>query len=294
MRRIDVSETEYWLIPDANIVVPVYDLFLDHFKTGETDGTVDTIILSGKEYKSVFYSGKARFYVGENLRFVVDRFKLFNGTVDPEGVDEDFSFVVWFGVVDNPRQLPAALFSENNILSLVPAAEPESFCINDGGTVTEHEDTAGFEIAAIASDFVTVWLGVPETVPEDAKIIRVLPVCDDDVKVGFILQNGEFRTWNLHIKRKSSEFRELTKFVKTNIEEVTANESSIEISDGENQTTTTLFISGLQKNELDEISQLAVSRYVEINGARGEVVRRSAIILGNSQGGSFSIDVKNL
>ena len=36
------------------------------------------------------------------------------------------------------------------------------------------------------------------------------------------------------------------------------------------------------------------SRFVEIDGIRAEIVRRSAVISGNSSGGTFSIDVKNL
>ena len=184
-------------------------------------------------------------------------------------------------------------YSEDNTLSIIPdLTTPLSFCVNCGGVTQEFEDTTGIDITELTGSFATVWLGAPETIPENAKVIRVLPVCENDVKVTFILQNGETRTYYMKIKKEVASFKELTSFVKTIPALTGYNESTIEITEGENEVITTLFISGLRKNELDEISQLATSRYVMINDSRSEIIRKSAIISGNSQGGSFSIDLK--
>lgn len=287
MRDIVVAEGEFWRIPDAHVQVPAYDLFVEHWKISEEDGAAATLVVSGVTYKSVFYDGVARFYIGESLKFNANANITYFMTI---GGDE-YSFTVWFGIDKNSGKLPEVLFSENNFLSIIPdLTTPLSLCINAGGSTTEYEDTVGVEIPALSGSFATAWLGAPETIPEDAKIIRVLPVCDDAHKVLFILQTGEQRTWFLREKRKVAEFREITRYNK--VELSGDNESTYEISDGENEITTTLFTDGLRKNELDEISQLAVSRYVVIDGVRAEIIRKSAVISGNSRGGLFTIDVK--
>ena len=38
MRDIAVTEGEFWRIPDPNIQVPAYDLFVEHWKTSAEDG----------------------------------------------------------------------------------------------------------------------------------------------------------------------------------------------------------------------------------------------------------------
>jgi hypothetical protein len=287
MRTIEISETGSWSIPDAHVVVPAYDLFIDHYDSTAADGDVDTLTVSAIEYKSVFYSGFARFYLGEKLKFNA----VANITLTAD-IGEGVYFMIWCGVSRVGAQLPAVLFKEDNFFSIIPEGEtPPSFCMESGGVEFEEDDTAGIEIDEVVGDFATVWLGVPETIPSTAKVVRVLPVCDEDIPVEFLLQNGETRTWFLRKKRTSSEFKELTKYNKTRYFDGN-NESTYEISDGENEILTTLFISGLRKNELDEISQLAVSRYVNIDGIRAEIVRGSAIISGNIKGGNFSIDVK--
>lgn len=294
MRNIVISETEYWVIPDLHTVTPAYDLFLDHYNSAKVDGAVDSIIISGAEYKSVFYSGVARFYIGEDLQFNARVTQTFSATLDSDGTPQEIQFTVWCGISKDSGKLPTVIFSEDNNFAIIPKSAPESFCIKIGATVSEFEDTTGISIESVATEFVTVWLGAPEAIPATAKIIRVLPVCEGSKKVSFILQNGELRTWHLSEKRTSADFKELIRYPKTLTDLSTGNESTYEISDGENSSTTTLFIAGLTRSELDEISQLSVSRFVTVDGVRAEVVRRSAIIAGNSQGGSFSIDVKNI
>lgn len=287
MRDIIISVSEFWRIPDAHVQVPAYDLFVEHWKIGEADGTIATLAVSGVTYKSVFYNGVARFYIGESLKFNANEGSNYSITIGGTG----YTFRVWFGVEKNSGGLPEVLFSENNSLSIVPnLTTPLSLCVNAGGSTTEYENTVVVDIPALSGSFATVWLGDPEVIPGDAKTIRVLPVCDDAHKVSFILQTGEQRTWFLRKKRKSAEFKELTRYNK--IKFSGTNETTYEISDGENEITTTLFIDGLRKNELNEISQLAVSRCVKIDGVQVDVIRRSAVISGNSRGGIFTIDVK--
>lgn len=289
MRDIAVTEGEFWRIPDAHVQVPAYDLFVEHLKISEEDGAVATLVVSGVTYKSVFYDGVARFYIGESLKFNANTNLNYFITIG----ETEYTFTVWFGIDKNSGNLPEVLFSENNFLSIIPdLTTPLSLCVNSGGSTTEYEDMVSVEIPALSGNFATVWLGVPETIPEDAKTIRVLPVCEDAHKVLFILQTGEQRTWFLREKRKMAEFRELTRYNRVKLSG--DNESTYEISDGENEITTTLFIDGLRKNELNEISQLAVSRYVVIDGVRAEIIRKSAVISGNSRGGVFTIDVKGL
>lgn len=294
MRNIEISENEYWVIPDLHTVAPAYDLFLDHYDSTKADGIVDSITISGVEYKSVFYSGVARFYIGDDLRFNARATQTFLATLDAEGTPQEIQFTAWCGISKDSGKLPAVLFFEDNDFAIIPKPTPESFCIKIGSSVVEIEDTTGISIESIPAEFVTVWLGAPETIPATAKTIRVLPVCEGSKKVSFILQNGELRTWHLSEKRTSADFKELIRYSKTVTDLSTGNESTYEISDGENSSTTTLFIAGLTRSELDEISQLAVSRYVTVDGLRAEIVRRSAVISGNSQGGNFSIDVKNI
>lgn len=291
MRTITISGTEYWHVPDANIVVPAYDLFIDHFLSTAADGAIDTLTVDTVVYNSIFFNGAARFYFGENLKFNAALNAAHTASATTLTA---YTFYIWCGVSRDGSQLPAVLFSENNLLSLIPDnSTPVSFCMESGGAAFEELDTTAIAIAAVTGDFATVWMGSPETIPATAKTIRVLPICPEDVYVDFLLQNGESRRWFLKIKKKSSTFNELTKF-NTNVSFASGNEATIEVSDGENEDLTTLYIAGLQKTELDEINQLAVSRFVNINGHRAEIIRRSATILGNTAGGSFSIDVKNM
>lgn len=285
---ITTSPVEYWLVPELNTIHPAYDLFFEHYKQGAEDGTVDTLAVSGTTYKSVFYGGVAKFFIGEDLKFNASR-----KTTYTAAIGEGMVFNVWHGVSTVARNLPEVLFSgADSFISMIP--EPSGqwpFCLDFSSSRLEYIDITDIEIGGLAGDFASVWFGDFDELPSDAKRIRILPICENDRKVSFILQNGEERTWFLHVKRKTATFTELTKYKKTNalLNHETA---SLFISDGENEIITTLFIDGLRKNELDEISQLAVSRYVEIDGIRAEIVRRSAVISGNSRGGLFTIDVK--
>ena len=283
----------FWHVPDANVVVPAYDLFMDHTDTSKADGATDTVVVDSVTYTSVFFSYKARFYIGENLKFNAAPNTLHNATIPDYGA---ITFRVWSGVSRIGSQLPAVLFLFYNYFSVIPDGT-KHFCIqSDNGNYDEDDTTAINTPEYTTGEFATVWLGAPETIPTTAKTIRLLPICAGDYSVNFILQNGEDRMWYLHVKRKNSTFTELTK-VNTIVAfsgDALTNETTLEITDGANEDLTTLYIAGLQKTELDEISQLAVSRYVLVNGHRAEIIRRSAIISGNTSGGSFSIDVKNM
>jgi len=287
---ITTSPVEFWLVPELDTIYPAFDLFFQHHRPAAANGTVDTLIVSGVTYKSVFYGGIAKFYIGENLKFNASRKTAYTANFGAR-----LTFNVWHGVSQQARSLPEVLFSgADSFISMIPvAANQKPFCLDFSGSRFEFVDITDIEITDLVGDFASVWLGESDEIPSTAKNIRILPVCSGDVKVSFILQNGEERTWFLHVKRKTATFTELTKYEKT-ITFSNNDTTSFPISDGENEILTTLFISGLRKNELDEISQLAVSRYVEINNRRGEIVRRSAVISGNSSGGTFSIDVKNL
>lgn len=290
MRTIVItpSPLEFWLAPDLNTIYPAYDLFFEHHKTDAEDGVVDALVVSGVTYKSVFYGGVAKFYIGEDLKFNASRKTAYTATIG-SGV----TFNVWYGVSSVARNLPEILFSgADSFISMIPKwSGQEPFCLDFSSSRLEYNDITDIEIGGLTGDFASVWFGDVDELPSNAKSIRILPICEGDKKVSFILQNGEERTCFLHVKRKTATFTELTKYKKT-ITLLNNDTTSFSVSDGENEITTTLFISGLRKNELDEISQLAVSRYVEIDGIQAEIVRRSAVISGNSQGGTFSIDVK--
>lgn len=287
---ITTSPVEYWLIPELNTIYPAYDLFFEHHKPAAENGTVDTLVISGITYKSVFYGGVAKFFIGEDLKFNASRKTAYTATIG-SGV----TFNVWHGASSVARSLPEILFSgADSFISMIPKPSgQEPFCLDFSSSRLEYPDITDIEIGGLTGNFASVWFGDVDELPSNAKSIRILPICENDRKVSFILQNGEERTWFLHVKRKTATFTELTKYKKTNTV-LSSDTTSFFISDGENEIVTTLFIDGLRKNELDEISQLAVSRYVEIDGVRAEIVRRSAVISGNSRGGLFTIDVKGL
>lgn len=299
MRLVTISGTEYWHIPDANIVVPAYDLFIDHFDTTAghdvANGDPDTLTVDSVVYTSAFYNGRARFCFGDNLKFNAALNTVHTASATSLTAQ---TFRVWTGVSRIGSQLPAVLFIAANSLSIIPDGT-KYFCMESDNGAFSEEDTTAIAVTLTTGETAKVWMGeigAFETDAATAKSIRLLPICAGDVYVDFILQNGESRRWYLSVKRKSSTFTELTK-VNTIVAfsgDALTNETSLEISDGANEDLTTLYISGLQKAELDEISQLAVSRYVLVNGHRAEIVRRSAIISGNTSGGSFSIDVKNM
>ena len=292
MRTITIttSPVEFWLVPELDTIYPAYDLFFEHHKPAAANGVVDTLVVSGITYKSVFYEGVAKFYIGENLKFNASR-----KTTYTAAIGEGVVFNVWHGVFPQARSLPEVLFSgADSFISMIPKSSgQEPFCLDFSHSRFEYTDITDIEIGGLVGDFASVWFGDVDELPSYAKSIRILPICENDKKVSFILQNGEERTWFLHVKRKTATFTELTKYKKT-ITFLNNDTTSFLISDGENEITTTLFIDGLRKNELNEISQLAVSRFVEIDGIRAEVIRRSAVISGNSRGGVFTIDVKNL
>jgi len=295
MRLVTISGTEYWHIPDANLVVPAYDLFIDHFDSTADDGDTDSLTVDSVVYTSVFFNHRARFYFGENLKFNAALNTLHTASATSLTAQ---TFRVWSGVSRIGSQLPAVLFIAANSLSIIPDGT-KHFCMESDDGAFYEDDTTSISRTLTTGETAKVWMGELasfETDAASAKSIRLLPICSGDVYVDFILQNGESRRWYLSIKRKSSTFTELTKvntIVNSSVDALT-NETSLEITDGANEDLTTLYISGLQKAELDEISQLAVSRYVLVNGHRAEIVRRSAIISGNTSGGSFSIDVKNM
>ncbi len=287
---ITTAPVEFWLVPELNTIYPAYDLFFEHHKPAAENGDVDTLVVSGITYKSVFYGGVAKFYIGEDLKFNASRKKSYTATIG-SGV----AFNVWYGVSSAVRSLPEILFSgAESFISMIPkAANQEPFCLDFSVYRFGYTDIDDIEISGLVGDFAGVWFGDVDEIPSNSKSIRILPICEGDKKVSFILQNGEERTWFLHVKRKTATFTELTKYKKT-ITLPNNDTTSFLISDGENEITTTLFIDGLRKNELNEISQLAVSRFVEIDGIRAEIIRRSAVISGNSRGGLFTIDVKGL
>lgn len=287
---ITTSPVEFWLVPELNTIYPAYDLFFEHHKPAAVNGEVDTLVVSGVTYKSVFYGGVAKFYIGEDLKFNASRKTEYTATIGSGVI-----FNVWHGVSSVARSLPEILFSgADSFISMIPkAAEQEPFCLDFSGSRFEYTDITDIEIGGLAGDFASIWFGYVDEIPPNAKSIRILPVCENDKKISFILQNGEERTWFLRVKRKTATFTELTKYKKTNTF-LNSDTASFLISDGENEIITTLFIDGLRKNELNEISQLAVSRFVEIDGIRAEIIRRSAVISGNSRGGVFTIDVKGL
>lgn len=284
MRAITLSEFESWVIPDLNAVFPANDLWLEHTKTGEVDGATDSVVIDGRTYKSIFYSEKARYYIG-------DDYKYFTGKVTEISIviASGVTVNLWNGIIDKPRQLPAVLFDAGNFLSMIqnPILATDFNVECDGLTITK-TNLANIEITELTGDYAQVWIGES---PSAFKMIRVIKRCTGYKKVGFILQNGEFRTWYLYEKRKNAEYLDEAKKVIIT-EGVFSNTSTREVSDGSNKITTTLYISGLTKSELDEISQLAVSRYVEVDGVQVDVIRRSAVISGNSRGGVFTIDVK--
>ncbi|NCB85820.1 MAG: hypothetical protein EOM44_15245 [Bacteroidia bacterium] len=287
---ITITPVDFWLVPEFNTIYPAYDLFFEHHKPAAENGDVDTLVVSGITYKSIFYGGVAKFYIGEDLRFNASR-----KTAYTAAIGSGAAFSVWHGASSVARNLPEILFSgADYFISMIPKSSgQEPFCLDFSGYKFENHDIDNIEISGVVGDFASVWFGYSDELPSNAKSIRILPICEGDKKVSFILQNGEERTWFLHVKRKTATFTELTKYKK--ITTLPNNDTtSFLISDGENEITTTLFIDGLRKNELNEISQLAVSRFVEIDGVRAEIVRRSAVISGNSRGGLFTIDVKGL
>lgn len=293
MRLIAVSGTdEYWHIPDADVVVPAYDLFIDHYDISQVNGARATLTVDSVLYTSIFYNYRARFYFGENLKFNAAPNTVHTASAAGLGTQ---TFRVWSGVSRGGGQLPAVLFIAANAFSIIPDGT-KHFCMQSADGAFNEDDTTAISRTLTTGESATVWMGAPETMPATAKQIRLLPICSGDVYVDFILQNGESRRWYLSIKRKNSSFTELTK-VNSIVQfsgDALTNETTLEITDGANEDLTTLYIANLRKEELDEISQLAVSRYVLINGHRAEIVRRSAIISGNTSGGSFSIDVKNM
>ncbi len=286
MRGLTISESESWTVPDLNTVFPANELWIEHTKAGQLDGASDSVVVDGKTYKSVFYSGKARYYIGEDYKYFASKTTTIAITLGAGVVVN-----IWHGIINNPRQLPAVLFNEGNVLKMIqnPILATDFNVECDGITITR-TDLSNISIIELTGDYARVWMGDD---PSKSKMIRVIKRCTGHRPVGFILQNGEFRTWYLYEKKKSVDYEEKTKKIITT-SGLFGNTSVNEISDGSNKTTTTLFVSGLTKLELDEISQLAVSRYVEVDGVQAEIVRRSAVISGNSSGGTFSIDVKNL
>lgn len=292
MRIVTITTlpVEFWLVPELNTIYPAYDLFFEHHKPAAENGTVDTLVVSGITYKSVFHGGVAKFFIGDDLKFNASR-----KTTYVAAIGDGWGFHVWHGVSPVARNLPEVLFSgADSFISMIPKPSgQEPFCLDFSINRLEYTDITDIEIGGLAGGFASVWFGDVGEIPSNAKSIRILPICENDKKVSFILQNGEERTWFLHVKRKTATFTELTRYKKTNTV-LSGDTTSFFISDGENEITTTLFIDGLRKNELDEISQLAVSRFVEIDGARVEIIRRSAVISGNSRGGLFTIDVKGL
>lgn len=295
MRLITISGTEYWHIPDLDVVVPAYDLFIDHYDTTQDDGARATLTVDSVLYTSIFYNHRARFYFGENLKFNAVPNTVHTASADGLGSQ---TFRVWSGVSRIGSQLPAVLFIAVNAFSVIPSGT-KYFCMESDNGAFREADTTDIAVTLATGESAKVWIGEIgsfETDAATAKSIRLLPICSGDVYVDFILQNGESRRWYLGIKRKNSTFTELTK-VNSIVQfsgDALTNETTLEITDGLNEDLTTLFIANLRKEELDEISQLAVSRYVLVNGHRAEIVRRSAIISGNTSGGSFSIDVKNM
>lgn len=287
MRLIVVSSTEYWHIPSANIIVPACNLFADLFNSTLPNGAVRTLVVDGIIYTSIIFNHRARFYFGENLNFNAGP-----NAVHTLGVAGLFNetFRVWSGVSRINGQLPAVLFLAENSFSLMPDGT-KSFCMESNEGVFSDADTTAITRTLTLGDFATVWIGEPEIIPSTAKQIRLLPICSDDVCVDFLLQNGESRRWYLKINKKTSNFKELIKYKTTTIF-ANHNEATIEISDGENEEVTVLSIANLKKSELDEISQLAVTRYASINGVRSEIIRKSSVVSGNAAGGSFSIDIK--
>lgn len=294
MRTITISGNEYWRVPEEHVQVPAFDLFFIHNDTSKADGATDTLTISGKTYKSVFYNKMARFYVGEWLQLNASLPTKYTAAIGA-GVD----FTVWHGIVREQRTIPEILWKGFDYkLQMIPASTGNKYlCAYVDGNIRDEDyfgqpDDMLINGTDFESDYALLWIGFDEPIPSTAKQVRILEPCPGDYKVNFILQNGETRVWWLHKKKQLASFSEIISYPKTSTYGGSGDEITTETTEGKNEITTTLYISGLRKSELDEISQLAVSRYVEVDGVQAEIVRRSAVISGNSRGGIFTIDVK--
>lgn len=299
MRTVIISPTEKWLIPDVDTSVHLYDLFLQHEKESATDGAIDSITISGKIYKAPFYNGIAKFYLDENekLEATKEPKKLsvtLNGTI--------YDFYLWNGILRTDVILPAVIFStgEDSVYSFIPNLKYFCFAENDENIIyidLENRETFSFETEIYNSKKLYVWFSnsIPENIHPDAKLYELKETCIDDLAVSFLLLNGEMRTYFLHEKRQVATFSETeNKNIKLK-SLVTGNEKTYQISDGQNKVSRILYIEDLTSEQLDEINQLSVSRYVEINGVRTNIVRNSATIKGNEKGmHSFFIEVENI
>ena len=301
MRTITISTSpiiENWIVPDRYTVFPAIDLYFQHNKSDAENGEEDTLTVNGITFKSVFFNGVSRFYVGSDLLLSPN----FKRTLTAN-VGEEVEVDVYFGIYGEAyyRQLPEVLFSLANVLTFIPF-EPSisdfGFCVKSGDLSEQFDEIDNVYIYEVPGKNAEVWFGKIGEKPENTKVIRVIPTCTEDVQVRFLLLNGESRCWFLKIKRKISESKTKIEYNRTVETGYNNNFKTIRTEEVDNSVITTLYISGLRKNELDEISQLSVSKHATYiykgNSGRLEIIRRSAIVGGSSQGGTFSIDVRGV